>query len=242
MVTGYGDNMLRLGAVKFMLGESASGTSPPLADFRRQLETVHEAGYQIAIHAVEESAVRAAVTALEVLIDNSPARRHRLEHCSECPPELVPRLRRAGILVVSQPPFLYYHGERYLATVAAAKQPGLCPFRSWIEGGVTVAGSSDSPVVAPNPLIGIYAAVTRQAASGQTLSPAQRIPVVQALAMYTGNAAYTTFEENIKGKLVPGQLADLAVLSANPLEAAPASLKDIRALATIIGGRVVWEA
>lgn len=240
MVTGYGDSMLRLGAVKFMLTETSSGTAT-LTDFQRQMETVHEAGCQIAIHAVEESAVRAAVTALEALPDNSPARRHRLEHCSECPPELVPRLRRGGILVVSQPPFLYYHGERYLATVAAPKQPWLYPFRSWIEGGVSVAASSDSPVAAPDPMIGIYAAVTRQEASGQTLSPAERITAAQALAMYTVNAAYTTFEENIKGTLAPGRLADLAVLSGNPLETAPARLKDIRVLATIIGGRVVWE-
>ena len=233
--------MLRLGAVKFMLTETASGTAPSMTDFQRQLEAAHRAGYQIAIHAVTESAVRAAVTALEALTDSPPARRHRLEHCSECPPELMPRLRRAGILVVSQPPFLYYHGERYLATVAAAKQSWLYPFRSWLEGGVTVAASSDSPVVSPDPLVGIAAAVTRQAASGQTLSPAECIPAAQALAMYTANAAYTTFEENIKGTLAPGRLADLAVLSDNPLEAAPARLKDIRALATIIGGRVVWE-
>jgi hypothetical protein len=104
-----------------------------------------------------------------------------------------------------------------------------------------VAGGSDSPVVPDNPLVGIYAAVTRRAESGQYLSPEERISAKQALAMYTINAAYASFEENIKGSITPGKLADMVVLSDDPLKSPPERIKDIRVEMTIIDGKVVWE-
>jgi len=105
-----------------------------------------------------------------------------------------------------------------------------------------VAASSDSPVVPDNPLVGIYAAVTRQAESGQFLLPEESISAEQALAMYTVNAAYASFEEDIKGSITQGKLADIVILSDDPVKSPPQQIKDIRVEMTIIDGKVVWEA
>jgi hypothetical protein len=90
--------------------------------------------------------------------------------------------------------------------------------------------------------VGIYAAVTRRAESGQELLPEEAISAQQALAMYTINAAYASFEEDIKGSIAQGKLADMVVLSADPVKSPPEQIKDIRVEMTIIDGRVVWEA
>jgi hypothetical protein len=96
-------------------------------------------------------------------------------------------------------------------------------------------------VASANPLVGIYAAITRRAESGQQLLPEETISPQQALAMYTVNAAYASFEEDIKGAIAPGKLADMAVLSADPLKSPPEQIKDIQVEMTIIDGKVVWE-
>ena len=90
--------------------------------------------------------------------------------------------------------------------------------------------------------MGIYAAVTRQAESGQQLLPEECISASQALAMYTINAAYASFEEGIKGSITPGKLADLVLLSDDPTRVPPEQIKEVKVEMTIIGGEVVWEA
>jgi predicted amidohydrolase YtcJ len=169
-------------------------------------------------------------------------RRHRIEHCSECPPHLLERLSRLQAVIVTQPPFIYYSGERYSATLPADRRRWLYRIKSLLDGGLVVAGSSDSPVVSDNPLVGVYAAVTRRAESGQVLLPEERISPARALAMYTVNAAYASFEEDIKGSITEGKLADMVVLSDDPVKSPPERIKDIRVEMTIIDGRVVWEA
>ncbi len=188
--------------------------------------------------------MEAAAAALEYIAGRSPiaGRRHRLEHLSESPPELFKRLQKLGAMVVTQPVFLYQNGARYLATVSPERQRWLYRIGSLFKAGLVVAGSSDAPVAPENPLLGIYSAVTRRAESGEVLLPEEAISVPQALAMYTANAAYASFEEDVKGSLAPGKLADMVILSADPLRSPPEGLKDIRVEMTIIGGKVVWEA
>ena len=169
-------------------------------------------------------------------------RRHRIEHCSECPPHLLERLIKLQQMVVTQPPFLYYSGERYLARVPADRQPWLYRFKSFLDSSLMVAASSDSPLVPDNPLVGIYAAITRQTASGQYVRPEEAISAGQALAMYTLNAAHASFEESIKGSITGGKLADMVILSDDPTRTPPEQIKDIKVEMTIIGGKVVWEA
>ncbi len=237
---GAGDSHLRLGGVKLMLNE----TTAQLPELKQQAFSAHQAGFQLAIHCIEPGAVEAAIAALEYINSQSPiaGRRHRLEHCSECPPPLLERLSRLKAMVVTQPPFLYYGGERYLATIPPDRLRWLYRIRSFLDGGLIVGGSSDSPVVADNPLVGIYGAVTRRAESGEELSPEECVSAKQALAMYTINAAYASFEEDIKGSITAGKLADMVVLSDDPLKSPPEQIKDIRVEMTIIDGRVVWGA
>jgi len=234
---------MRLGAVKVMLGIEEKGVKPPQDELNQLALACHEAGFQLAFHAVAEDTVAAAAQALEYINGHSPVakRRHRIEHCGECPPSLLERLRKLGAVIVTQPPFIYYHGERYLATVAPSQLPWLYRLKSPLASGVVVAGSSDAPVVPNNPLVGIYAAVTRQAESGQVLLPGEAISARQALALYTINAAYASFEEGIKGSITPGKLADIVVLSDDPTGVPPERIKDIRVEMTILGGEVVWE-
>jgi predicted amidohydrolase YtcJ len=159
-----------------------------------------------------------------------------------CPPPLLERLRKLKVVVVTQPPFIYYSGERYLATVPKEQLPWLYRIKSMLDSGVVVAASSDSPIVPNNPLMGIYAAITRVAESGQEVLPEEAISVEQAMALYARNAAYASFEEGIKGSIAPGKLADIVVLSDNPVKSPPERIKDIRVEMTIIDGKVVWDA
>jgi len=243
MVFGSGDGGLRLGGLKILLSEARGRLQPPLEELRQQALAAHEAGFQLAMHCVEPGTVEAAIATLEYLAGQSSLaeRRHRLEHVSECPPELLQRLAKLGAMVVTQPVFIYHNGERYLATVSPERQRWLYRIGSFISSGLTVAAGSDSPVAPDNPLLGIYAAVTRRAESGQQLLPEEAISAEKALSMYTTSAAYVSFEEDIKGSITPGKLADMAVLSADPLRSPPEELKDIRVEMTIIGGGVVWE-
>jgi predicted amidohydrolase YtcJ len=239
---GAGDEQLRLGGVKIILNETTGSLQPPQEELNRQALDAHRAGFPLAIHCVEPGTVAAAITALEYIGSKSSlAGRHRLEHCSECPPELLERLTKLKAVVVTQPPFIYYSGERYIATVLPERQGWLYRIKSFLGAGLIVAGSSDAPVVPDNPLVGIYAAVTRRAQSGQELLPQEAISAEQALAMYTTSAAYASFEENIKGTIAPGKLADMVILSADPLKVPPEQLKDIKVEMTILDGRVAWE-
>jgi hypothetical protein len=244
LTPGSGDSQLRPGGVKIMLGETTGQLQPPQPELNQQVFDAHQAGFQVAIHAIEQSTVAAAITALEYAHSQLPqaGRRHRIEHCAECPPRLLKRLSKLQAMIVTQPPFLYYSGERYLATLPASQLQWLYRIKSPLSSGLMVAGSSDSPVVPDNPLVGIYAAVTRQAESGQRLLPEECISAKEALAMYTINAAYASFEEDIKGSITPGKLADMVVLSHDPIKSPPELIKDIRVEMTIIDGKLAWEA
>jgi predicted amidohydrolase YtcJ len=167
--------------------------------------------------------------------------RHRIEHCSVCPPPLLQRIRDSGITVVTQPTFVYYNGDRYLSTVPDGEQPYLYPIGSMLESGVPVAFSSDFPISEPGPLVGIYAATTRKTERGRTILPGEGVEAIEALRMHTSSAARSAFEEDVKGSVTPGKLADLVVLSEDPTAVDPGRIKDIDVEMTIVGGEVVWS-
>ncbi len=243
MAFGAGGGGLRLGGVKFLLSEARGRLQPPLDELKEQALAAHQADFQLAIHCVEPGTVEAALATLEYIASRSSlkGRRHRLEHLSECPPELFKRLKKLEAVVVTQPNFVYHNGERYLATVSPERRRWLYRIKSFHDAGLTVAAGSDSPVAPDNPLLGIYAAVTRRAQSGQELLPEEAVSVPQALAMYTTNAAYASFEEDTKGSIAEWKLADMVVLSADPLKSPPEEIKDIQVEMTVVGGKVAWE-
>jgi len=239
-----GDSQLKIGHVKITPSETREKEiHPSQPELNNMVLDIHRTGFRAAIHATRYETVEAAVNAIEYALGEipQPEHRHRIEHCSECPPHLLDRIKRLGIMVVTQPPFVYYSGERYLAVVPSDRQPWLYRIRSLMEAGIPVAGSSDSPIVDDNPLVGMYTSVNRLAATGQAVLPEERISVIQALEMYTRNAAYATFDEKEKGTIAKGKLADLVLLSDDPTAVSPEHIKDIKVEMTIIGGKVVWE-
>ena len=243
LVPGSGDSRLRPGAVKMMVTRTSGKFNPSREELKRLALDVHQAGFQLAFHAEEEDVIEAVIDTLEYVNSILPViqSRHRIEHCAECTPRLLKRLPELGVVIVSQPPFIYYSGERFLATVEPDILPWMYRIRSPMESGLVVAGSSDTPVVPLNPLAGIYGAATRKTESGQDFQPEEAVSPLQALAMYTVNAAYASFEEDIKGSITPGKLADMVVLSDDPTQVPPEQIKDIKVEMTIIGGEVVWE-
>ncbi|MGD9143253.1 MAG: amidohydrolase family protein, partial [Dehalococcoidia bacterium] len=242
-ITGTGDDYLRMGGVKIMLGESAGQAELSQSELNRLVTDCHRAGFQLAFHAIRESSIEKAIIALESADSVLPVagRRHRIEHCSECPPYLLDRLKKLEAVIVTHPAALFYHGERYLATVSPGQLPWLYRIKTPMDSGLIVAAASDAPVNPVNPLTGIYGAVTRKAGSRQELLPEEVVSPHRALEMYTRNAAYAAFEEDIKGSITPGKLADMVVLSDNPAKVSPEKIKDIRVDMTILGGEVVWE-
>jgi predicted amidohydrolase YtcJ len=237
-------NQLRLGGVKIIIDETTGRLNPSQEELNDLVFQIHQIGFQVALHAVEETAIKAACLAIELAVKKSPRRdhRHRIEHCSVCPPFLSKRLAFLGITVVTQPAFVYSQGERYLRTVAPHQLEYLYPIATLIRDQVPVAGGSDLPIGPTNPMIGIYAASSRLAETGEPVLPEERISPLEALRLFTRNAARTSFEESIKGSITPGKMADLVVLSNDPAKVPPNELKDIKVEMTILDGKIVWQA
>ena len=241
---GSGSHYLRLGAMKIVPSMISDKLHPPREEMIEQILTAHRLGFQVAIHAVQEKLVESIIEIYEAVKEQSPDfanRRHRIEHCAECPPHLLERIKKLGLNITTHPSFAYYSGDRYLATVAPTTIPYLYPMKSFMESGLVVAAASDSPVTNNNPIMGIFSGTTRTTSSGKKMSPEQCITARQVLAMYTINAAYDSHEEHIKGSITSGKYADIAVLSADPTTCPPEKIRDIRTEMTVIGGEVVWE-
>ena len=151
------------------------------------------------------------------------------------------RLKKLHPVVVTHPSFTYFSGDRYLATVEKDVIPWLYRTGTLVKSGLTVGAGSDSPIVPNSPIMGIYGAVTRLTSSGQMLNPAEKLTAAEVIKMYTLNAAYASHEENIKGSISPGKLADMVLFSANPTKVSAEEIKDIKVQMTVIGGKVVWE-
>ncbi len=237
-----GDEQLRLGAIKIMLDETRGQLNPPQAELNQKVLAIHQAGFQVAMHAVEETTIEAACLALEhsLSISPRPDHRHRIEHCSVCTPMMARRLASLGVTIVTQPAFIYYSGDRYVETVPEEQLGHLYPIATLINAGIKLAASSDCPVVLPDPLKGIYAAVARKSLTGQQLLPKECISPLQALSMYTRDSAYACFEEGIKGSLMTGKLADLIVLNDDPTKITAEEILGLEVEMTVIGGEITW--
>jgi predicted amidohydrolase YtcJ len=234
---------LRPGGVKLIVHETTGRLSPSREELNARVLCIHRAGFQVVLHAVEENTVEAACDAIEHALKHFPRadHRHRIEHCAVCPRPLVKKIAALGITVVAQPPFIYYNGSRYLRTVASPQARHLFPFGTFVEEGVNVAASSDGPIVPPNPMIGVYAAVSRKTDLEEVVLPGESIPAEKALRMYTAEAARAGFDEMAKGSIAPGKLADLVVLSADPTAVRVDEIKEIKVEMTLINGEIVWE-
>lgn len=208
-----------------------------------------EAGWQVAIHAIGDRGNRVALNAIEVASRALPGRdlRTRIEHAQILAPDDIPRFRALDVIASMQPIHCTMDMGFTEARVGPRRVHGAYAFRSLVDSGARVAAGSDTPAFPidyNNPLWGIHAAVTRQDRAGQPPGgwyPGQRITRVEALRMYTLNAAYAAFEEDLKGSLTPGKLADVTVLSKDILSIPAEEIPTIEVVMTIVGGRVVYR-
>ena len=236
------ENHLRPGGVKIVIDETTGKLYPSQEVLNELVLSVHKIGLQVAIHAVEETTVEAACKTLEHALKIFPRsnHRHRIEHCSVCPPDLTRRIASFGGIVVTNPSFVYFSGERYLKTVPFHQLKYLYPIRSLMEKGVHVAAGSDAPVAPVDPLAGVYGAVSRKAEKGEVVLAEEGITSHEALRMYTEFAARSSFEEELKGIIAPERLADMVVLSADPTAVPTEEIKEIQVEMTILDGEVVY--
>jgi len=258
--TGFGSDRLRVGPMKVKSDGSLSARTAAVSepylntpgngmltmDQDRMNETVreiHEKGFQAAIHAIGDRAVEQVVTAYEQVIPRGGGNpmRHRIEHAGVLDPVLIQRIAERNLVVVTQPRFLFEQGDGFLASCGPERIRRVYPFRSLLESGVRVAGSSDCPVVSHEPLLGIRDAVMRRTEAGEVLAPDERLTSEQALRMFTIEAARASFEEDRKGSIRPGKLADMVVLDRDPLSVEPEQIGNIRVRMTLLDGEVVYS-
>jgi predicted amidohydrolase YtcJ len=258
--TGFGNESIWIGPVKFFMdggiGPKTAAMSEPyvgtnacgemyenIESLTHRMEKFHRAGFQIAVHAAGDRTIDTVLKAYESILTRYPRRhRHRIEHCYLCPPGLnfYERSKAIGLIVSVQPGFIHYLGDHWLKNLNPEQVSFSMTFRSMLERGLLLTGGSDRPVsYSGNPFVGISSAVNRMTSGGLPYNPEERISPVQALRMYTVNAAYAINAERAIGSLSPGKFADIVVLDANPLEIDPQNLENIRTCMTFIGGEQV---
>jgi predicted amidohydrolase YtcJ len=198
-------------------------------------------GFQVCIHAQGDRAIETVLDAYAALGRAGNPRRHRIEHGGAMYPPLAARAAALRIVVASQPGFMSTLGDGFAAAFGD-RRDDLYAFRSWRQAGITVAGSSDAPVITADPLLGIRDAILRRTGDGLVLGPAEWLPARDALDLYTTQAAFAMHREDEIGSLEPGKLADFVVLDNNPLRAEPERITDIRVLATILDGVPTYQS
>ena len=226
---------VRLGHAKGMLNLTTGAPQPPIEELTEMIENAESAGFPIALHAIEQEAIEIAINLLER--GQKRNLRHRIEHAAECPPETLSTLSKIGIGVVAQPGFIYSNGDRYISEVPAEMQPWLYRMNSLQQALPWVAASSDAPVGNLNPMLGVYAAITRNTQNGQQIAPEEKITIQEALALYTKNAAWATCDEANKGTITAGGVADLVLFSKDPTKANPDELMKLKIQLTMVKGQ-----
>jgi predicted amidohydrolase YtcJ len=203
---------LRRGHVKVMLTEIGDRLSPSTGELREIVADVHAAGRDVAIHAVEEHAVAAAIDAIESAVSAVPrAHLHRIEHAALVPPGAPERMARAGITAVMHPSWVWHHGDRYLREVPPARHDALHPLGDMVRAGVSVAAGTDAPVAHVDIMSGLRAAAERRTAAGQTLGSGQAVDDGAAVSMWTSEAAAASLMPQ-RGRLNARAPADVVLL------------------------------
>ena len=166
--------------------------------------------------------------------------RHRIEHCTLVNHDLLTRMKNLGAMATPFCTYIYYHGEK-MQFYGEDRLEWMFAQRSFLDYGINSTGATDYPPGPYEPLMGIQACVTRTDSSGKLWGPSQKVSVEEALKIYTLHGAYASFEENLKGSIETGKLADLVVLAQDPTEIDPFAIKDIPIVQTIVGGETVYE-
>jgi predicted amidohydrolase YtcJ len=224
-------------------GEYRGYLNMPEEELVTLLNEIHDAGYQMGIHAIGDAAIVLVVNTLADALERSPRvdHRHYLNHFSMRPPELTMELMAEHqIHITQQPNFTYTLEGRYAENLDGWRLQHNNPLRGPMDHGITVAISSD--ILPIGPLVGIYAAVTRKGMTGTVYGLDEAITMEEAIRAYTALGAYLNFEEEIKGTLEAGKLADMVLLSEDLLTIDPERIMGVAVEKTWIGGELVHEA
>ncbi|WP_243355876.1 amidohydrolase [Bacillus litorisediminis] len=259
--TGLGDDKFRLGPVKLFLDGSSSGptvwTREPYTNdpenygihyFSQEevdelLIPAHEKGWQITAHAQGDAAIEMLLNTIEKANRLHPRlnARHRIEHAGIAKPDLIQRMKQLGVVPTPNPAFVYEYGDGYIKNYGE-RVNHMYPLADYLEAGIPAAIASDCPVTDFSPIRGIHAALTRRSQSGKAVGENQQISLLEAIRMYTYNGAYASFEENVKGSIEPGKLADLVLLDRSLLNSEIDELLDTQVEWTMIDGKIVYTS
>lgn len=204
----------------------------------KKMKIAHNLGFQIVIHAIGDKANRIAVNLYKKLLNEFPREdhRHRIEHASMLTEDVIKDMKEYGIIASCQPPFINSEYTWLEKRIGKERCKYTYPMRSILDGGVMLISGSDCPIEDPNPILGLHALVTRNG-----FVPEQCITMEEALKTYTINAAFGAFEDDVKGSIEVGKLADFVILNRNPLEIDKDHIKGIQVLETIIRGKSVFK-
>ncbi len=258
---GSGDDRLRVTSLKNFQGNSMSGRTcwlseeysdrpgyfgiPPSRSQERldaDCQKWWDAGWQVATHCNGDREIDMMLTAIERAEAKNPRpnARWRLEHSSVMNQSLLDRAKKDGVILVFHS-YLWEYGN-IIASYGPKRILMMWPYRTAIDMGIPVAGHSDSPISAADPLLRIQDMVTRKSQQGVVMGGNQRVSVDEAIKVWTLDGAYATFEEGIKGSITPGKLADFVVLQKDPHRVQPDAIKDIVVETTYMGGQKVYGA
>jgi predicted amidohydrolase YtcJ len=262
----FGSSMLRIGCLKGFadgsLGSTTAWFFEPYLDapntsglpraevtttMKQDIVDADKNSLQVNIHAIGDRANATILDYYENAVNvNGPRdRRFRIEHAQHLRQEDIPRFAKLKVVASMQPMHIIDDGRWAWKRLDEKRLKGTYAFRSLLDSGAVLAFGSDSPVATMNALYGIYAAVTRRTLDDKNPNgwiPEQKISVDEAVRAFTWGSAYAEFQENEKGTLEVGKLADFIVISDDIFTIDPVKIRDAKVLTTVIGGRVVYEA
>lgn len=260
LYTGFGDDMLRIGGVKFGADGSASGRTMAMStpyegrpddhgiltmtqeEIHEAVEDAHRHDFQVGIHANGDLAIDMVLNAYERVLEKwpRPDARHRLEHCSLVNPSLLKRIKDTGSIPTPFYTYVHYHGRKW-EEYGEEKMKWMFAHKSFLDYGIRVAPASDYVPGPYEPMMAIQSMVTRKDVEGRTWGENQRISVEAALRICTVNGAYASFEENVKGSITAGKLADFVIIGEDLHTADPETIKNVPIVRTVVGGKTVFS-
>jgi predicted amidohydrolase YtcJ len=259
--TPFGDEWIKLTEIEWVFDTSTSGRTAAYyrsyvgepdnygillydqEDITDRVAKAHRAGLRVGLDGIGDRGIDRALDAIEAALKGDPREdhRHRLEHCCYVTPQIQRRMKELGVIDVSANGFLHDLGDAYKANRGEEEMRWMWPHRTLIDKGIPAPAHSDCPVCSPNPWLGIYSLVTRKTSSGDVLYAGEGITPLEAIKAYTVDGAYAAWEEDVKGNIEPGKLADLVVLDRDPLSIPPDDLKNVKTAMTVVGGRIVYR-
>ena len=259
--TGFGCPQLRIGPIKIfadggMSNRTAAVASPYLTPphgkglkiqsreaLIEKVKTYNALGYQIAIHAQGDAGIGDTLDAYEAALgsrSDNPLR-HRIEHGGCLYPDLLKRAVAMNIPVAVQPVFFSELGDGFVEAFGPELAHQLYPFKSMLNAGIKIGGSSDCPVATLDPRLGLRDAIMRQTPSGIKLNPQEALTADEALRIYTRGSAYLSFDENNNGTIELGKRADFTVMADDPRQVSAQDIPHIPFTMTVVGGKIVWS-